>query len=259
PARLNAQAHPSPGKGGATLTKKPDRSFPASGKNPPTDVYTIVTKTPLTGITAIRLEVLPDPTLPAKGPGRAANGNLVLTEFKVSAIEQGKQGNPTPVALFNAQATFSQPGLPIGNAIDNNPATGWAIFGRVGKPTEAMFQLKQPLNFAKGAVLTVTLEQNFAGKLHNIGKFRLSVSTTKGTLALSGPPANIAAILAVAKDKRTAAQVATLTAAYRAQDKELGRLAKLAAKMPMPVDKRHPGAQDLVWALINSKAFQFNH
>jgi hypothetical protein len=27
----------------------------------------------------------------------------------------------------------------------------------------------------------------------------------------------------------------------------------------MPVDKRLPGAQDLAWAFINAKAFQFNH
>ena len=35
------------------------------------------------GITGIRLEVLADKSLPAKGPGRAPNGNFVLNDFKV--------------------------------------------------------------------------------------------------------------------------------------------------------------------------------
>ncbi len=45
---------------------------------------------------------------------------------------------------------------------------------------------------------------------------------------------------------------------YLAQDKEYQRLAAEAAKVP-PADARVLGAQDLVWALINSPAFLFNH
>ena len=45
---------------------------------------------------------------------------------------------------------------------------------------------------------------------------------------------------------------------YVAQDAEYQRLAAEAAKVP-PADARVLGAQDLVWALINSPAFLFNH
>ena len=66
------------------------------------------------------------------------------------------------------------------------------------------------------------------------------------------------AILDTPDEKRTADQKARLRAMYLAQDKEYQRLAAEAAKVP-PTDARVLGAQDLVWALINSPAFLFNH
>src|SRR5262245_21539543 len=70
---------------GATLTKQPDLSLLAGGARPLTDTYTITAHTDLQGITGIRLEVLADPSLPHKGPGRQENGNLHLNEFQVKA------------------------------------------------------------------------------------------------------------------------------------------------------------------------------
>ncbi len=45
--------------GGTTLRKLPDGSILASGKNPASDTYTITAETDLSGITGLRLEVLP--------------------------------------------------------------------------------------------------------------------------------------------------------------------------------------------------------
>ncbi len=55
----------------------------------------------------------------------------------------------------------------------------------------------------------------------------------------------------------TQAQKDALRAMYLAQDKEYAQLAAEAAKVP-PSDARVVGAQDLVWALINTPAFLFN-
>jgi hypothetical protein len=246
-------------KSKATITPQPDGSLLVGGKPPiPQELYTVVVESPLKEITGLRLEVLPDASLPAKGPGRAANGNFVLNELRVQAQEINAAGKPGKVALFNAQATFSQNTFEIVKAIDNNLGTGWAIAPRFGQPTEAMFQFRTPLKFAKGAKLTVVLDQRF-GTNHVIGKFRLMVTGTPGMLSIAGPPANLAPILALDSAKRTPQQKAILEAAYRAQDAELRRLEAEVARKPMPVDNRHPGLQDLAWALINSKAFQFNH
>src|SRR5258707_989817 len=71
--------------GGSTLTKQADGSVLASGKHPSPDTYTITAHTKLTGIKAVRLEMLPDPSLGNRGPGRAPHGNFVLNEIRLTA------------------------------------------------------------------------------------------------------------------------------------------------------------------------------
>jgi hypothetical protein len=247
---------------GAKLTKQPDGSIMATGKNPTPVTYTLTAKVKLTGLTGIRLEVLPDPSLPAQGPGRAPNGNFVLNEFTVTAKPMGDTGPFQPVVLQNAQADFSQDQWAVAGAIDGNPESGWAVAPQFGKAHTAVFEIKDPLaaaQFPNGAALTITMLQQFPGKEHNIGKFRISATTSKGPIQLSGPPEPIAKILNTEPAQRTPEQKAELTRYFRSLDGQYPNVVKRAAEFPMPVDKRHPGAQDLVWALLNSKAFQFNH
>jgi hypothetical protein len=244
-------------KGGAILTKQGDGAILASGKNSPTEVYTITTKTPLTGITAVRLEVLPDPRLrPSRGPGRAPNGNFVLTKLHLAA--QAQAGKSLAQTFSTAQATFSQANFDVRNAIGNNPKSGWAIAPKFGQPQTALFVLAAPINNAGGSVLTFTLDQGYGGN-HTIGKFRLSVTTAKPPLSMTGPPPELVAVFVIEPARRTPAQRAVIANYFRGKDGELKRLQEAVAEHPMPVDKRHPGAQDLVWALLNTKAFQFNH
>ena len=68
-------------EGGANLTLQPDGSILASGVNPDQDTYTITTRTDLGRIRALRLEALPDASLPNNGPGRDLIGNFQMYGF----------------------------------------------------------------------------------------------------------------------------------------------------------------------------------
>lgn len=70
---------------GQTLTVQPDGSVLASGTSPWTDQVNFTTTTSLRGITGFRLEVFADASFPANGPGRASNGNFVLSELVLDA------------------------------------------------------------------------------------------------------------------------------------------------------------------------------
>jgi hypothetical protein len=77
-------------EGGTVLRKLPDGSLRAEGPNPAGQTYTVTARTDLKGITAFRLEAIPDPALPGGGAGRAADGNFVLSHFAVTAGAAGR-------------------------------------------------------------------------------------------------------------------------------------------------------------------------
>jgi hypothetical protein len=91
-------------------------------------------------ITALRIETLTDPSLPKTGPGRSENGNFVLNELRVTYRPLEKDIAPAAVKLTAPAATIQQDGFPAANAIDNNPASGWAVGNGVGKNQAVMMK-----------------------------------------------------------------------------------------------------------------------
>jgi hypothetical protein len=194
--------------GGSTPEKMPDRSVRFTGPRPAVDTYTVSAVADLQGITAVRLEVLTDDSLPHHGPGRQDNGNLHLSEFRVEAAPLAKPQSRHSVPVKSAVADFDQAGWEVGRAIDGKAETAWGIYPEVGKPHEAVFVFAQPVSLDGGAALTFTLEQRHGGG-HLIGRLRLSATTAPGPGVTTLPPAVVRA-LAVPAERRAAAEYAEL-------------------------------------------------
>ncbi|WP_439631038.1 DUF1549 domain-containing protein [Gemmata sp.] len=235
---------------GTKLEVQADGSVFATGK-PDKGNYTFTVPTDLTGVTAVRLEVLADPKFPAGGPGRAPNGNFVLTEMKMTAAPKAG-GNPTPVAFGKAQADFSQQNFDVKTAFDGTPngGKGWAVAPNFGVTHWAVVELKEPAGFKDGTVFTVTMSHQFAQADHSIGRFRLSVTTAKPPVPL-GLAEEYRTVLATPAAERTAKQVETLGKLVKATDPEFAKLQKAAdeARAPLPADPKLKELKDAVAAL----------
>jgi hypothetical protein len=192
--------------GNASLTKLEDKSIKASGANPARETYTVRLDAVPAGTTALRFETLADDSLPMKGPGRSKNGNLVFTELKVSA--GGK-----PLKLQRASADFNQPDFVPANAIDNNPATGWAIEPQEGKSHHLIVSFAAPL--AAPTTLSVVAEFQSIFPNHQPGRFRLSATGSAAPHDVSILPDAVAKTLALPAAQRTDDQRAELRRHYR--------------------------------------------
>ena len=144
---------------------------------PGRDIYTVLSHTDLTGVSAIRLELLPHASLAEGGPGLAKNGNVVLTEFEIEVARADQPDDWQPVKIQSALANFEQAGFPLAQVFDQQTTggAGWALMGNLGKPNWATFLLQSPLGFAHGTRLRFRLHQQY-DDTHQIGRFRISLS-----------------------------------------------------------------------------------
>ncbi len=235
--------------GGAKLELKDDASFLVSGKRPDKDTYTVRIKVLPDATTAIRLEALPDDSLPAKGPGRANNGNFVLSE--VNGVITGKAGAEREVKFASARAGFEQTQVAdkhpdqawsAASAIDGDARGekyGWAVLPEVNKRHHLVLRLATPVTLSEGEELVLQLKQNNGDGGHTLGHFRLSATADArlADAALPAPlPENIIAIL-TADDAKSDEQAAILMSYFKGVAPELADLrGQLAAAQTARAD-----------------------
>lgn len=227
-------------RGGATLTLQDDGSILASGKNPDFDTYTLVIESEASSITALRLEALAHTSFAQGGPGRAANGNIALSDLRITAQPLDGSAPAKELKLQNAVATFEQkPSLLAAHAIDDDKKSAWALDPEFGKDHALTVEFAEPVANKSGTRLTLTLDfQN--NKQHNLGRARIAISREPLPASLAGEsvPATVAAALGKATGDRSAEERAKLLAWYRTQDEAWRALDKGVqehlAKAPQP-------------------------
>ncbi len=198
---------------GSKLKPLDDQSLLVSGKGTDKEEYDATAQSPLTTIRSVRLEVLTHESLPKQGPGRAGNGNFVLSEFWF------RTGDGRELRFSQASAEHSQPGYEIAKTIDGKLDTGWAINGApegsMNRNRTAWFVLPEPLEVEADHALVFKL-QFHQNTNYGIGRFRLSLSDQQW---FDRPDAAaIAKLLAVPKDKRSQQQRSRIDKAFSKED-----------------------------------------
>lgn len=131
--------------------------------------FEVPAKTP---IRYIRLEALPHETLPHRGPGRAGDGNFVITKISLG-VRKKDQAEDKDVRLVSAVADFEQTGLPASSSLDDDFKDGWAVSPNFGTKHVALFEITSDFQIEEGDHLTVYLKQQHT-EAHNLGHFRIS-------------------------------------------------------------------------------------
>jgi Protein of unknown function (DUF1553)/Protein of unknown function (DUF1549) len=243
---------------GATFAKEADHVVFVNGTLA-IDNYTFTANTDLATLTGIKLELLADSRLPQGGPGRAQNGNVVVSELKLKVAPAETPDQFVEVPLEDAVADFSQEGWNVSGAIDNNPGSGWAVSPAFNQNHFASFEIKQPVTMPKGARLKFEIVQNYPDGTHLIGKFRVSVSDSPQPFTGTALTEPLASLIKIPVADRTAEQTAEIRQIFFQSNEEYQRLKRTVAQSESErANPRLAGMQDLCWALINNPSFLFN-
>jgi hypothetical protein len=212
---------------GVVLKPLQDGSVLASGPNPALTSYTVTADTTLQGITGVRLDTLPDSSLPRGGPGRDGYGHFRVTGIQVDiAPATAARGRQQTVAFKTIKVDDSayafQPAELL--ASDRAPAPdrksgSWAINAmretdRVAR--HGVLAAQVPFGFPDGTRITVRIHHLDGTIGQGIGRFRLSVTSAADPLAGADVPARLRPVLELPADRRSAAQAEDLATFFRA-------------------------------------------
>jgi len=196
------------------LTLLEDDSILASGDQSKADVYSLKFQLPKTGITAIRLEVLPDERLPAGGAARPYEGPR--GDFNLSNLKATIGGSP--IKFSGASAGFEAKNMPASAAIDDNLQSGWSTNGAQGKRHAAVFNLSEPTANATDLELELFFERHYSADL---GRFRISITTDSGAITARDLPDDVTALLLLQPEQLGADQKQVLFREFLLRTPEL--------------------------------------
>ncbi len=216
-----------------------DDSFLVVGNDPERAIYTLQAKCTANKFGALRIDALPDASLPAEGPGRVAHGNFVLSEVTAEIAFNENFTDAKKLVFTKAKADFEQAKRPwaASDVLDGKEDTGWAIGPEYGKPHWLVLQLDKPFEHDGDCFVRVQLSQQH-GKQHTLGRFKVSLqSGDEPKLSL---PENIAKIFAKASKNVNEADQKLLLEHFTSFDpltKSLAaELSKLKKNEPPTVD-----------------------
>lgn len=210
-------------RAGSKFETLPDGSVLASGKQGKTDRYTVELEAGEEPVYAIQIEVLPDDSLPSKGPGRSTKGNFVLSE--VTLMTAGRT-----TVLHSPKATFEQSGFKAAGTVDGDLETGWAISGGTGKAHKLTLQLAEPV--LPKQRMTLLLDQHYGKNEHSLGRFRVRASTveTEDSIAPS-------AVVRILNEEPRRRNPVVIQALYEWLEKTEPRVVAAAAALKVAQDK----------------------
>lgn len=195
------------------------------------DTYDLTYRTEFEGITALRLEVLPDDRLPQRGPGRVEYegpvGDFFLSTFALTV-------NGEPVRFARATSSYAKDGQQdAAKAVDDDPQSGWSVDGGQGRRHTAVFTLAAPLTTADELTVRMLFEKYYAAGL---GRFRLWATTQSGGTEASALPDDLLALVARSPATWTEPERTRLLAYYCRVAPELAAerepIEKLRREMP---------------------------
>jgi hypothetical protein len=223
---------------GVRLTTLDDGSVLASGANSALTSYTIALETSLQGITGLRLQALPDPSLPRGGPGRDAYGHFRITGIRAQIAPSERSGamdagvvsppasppGPSPVVFATIKVddsayAFAPEDLLTTVAVDHGRKGGsWAINAmrdRTRVPRQAVLASDAPFGFPGGTRITLTIDHLDGTIGQGLGRFRVWATTASDPLEGAALPARLRPVLKMPLSERTEAQSEDLAAYFR--------------------------------------------
>jgi hypothetical protein len=210
---------------GTTFKVLDDQSVLAEGPNPEKDIHEVLLKIEPGTLAALRLEALPDDSLPKKSAARAEDGGFRLSELEAEIVypeaekkdpeknlatdketkdetekaagsgsdkpkrKKAAKTDPTKIKFAQALADSARDQNEAAKAIDGKADTGWqADPNALTEPHAALFLPADPVLVKSNAQLKVTLRYEASTSKRAIGRFRIAAAQNDQLVQWLAPP-----------------------------------------------------------------------